>query len=117
MVEPAPGTPAALVRSFLANLMKAALTADDTRSQAWRQKARHLRQQMLAVPTGLENLKIDGLWWLAVGDAEAPELQAEEKMIEWGQPKICPFTLVEIQAPEFDVDRAVQHLRETASTG
>ena len=89
MVEPAPGTPAALVRGFLANLMKAALTADDTRSQAWRQKAKHLRQQMLAVPTGLENLKIDGLWWLAVGDAEAPELQSEEKMIEWGQ-RSCP---------------------------
>jgi hypothetical protein len=117
MVEPAPGTPAALVRNFLANLMKAALTADDHHSQAWRQKAKHLRQQMLAVPSALGNLKIDGLWWLAVGDAEAPELRAEEKMIEWGQPKICPFTLAEICAPEFDVDRAVQHLRETAATG
>lgn len=117
MVEPAPGTPAALVRSFLANLMKAALTADDQHSQAWRQKAKHLRQQMLAVRSDLENLKIDGLWWLAIGDAEAPELRSEEKMIEWGQPKICPLTFAEICAPEFDIDRAVQHLRETAATG
>ncbi|GJD93172.1 hypothetical protein [Methylobacterium iners] len=117
MVEPAPGTPAALVRSFLAHLMMAALTADNQHSLAWRQKAKHLRQQMLAIPGALATLKIDGLWWLAIGDAEAPELRAEEKMIEWGQPKACPFTLTEICEPEFDVDRAVQRLRETAATG
>jgi hypothetical protein len=117
MVEPAPGTPAALVRGFLANLMKAALTADDQHGQAWRQKARHLRRQILATPSALENLKIDGLWWLAIGDAEAPELRSEGKMIEWGQPKICPITFAEICAPDFDVDRAVQRLRESAATG
>ena len=117
MVEPSPGSPAALVRSFLANLMKAALTADDQHSLAWRQKAKRLRQQMIATPSALVSLKIDGLWWLAIGDAEAPEFRSEEKMIEWGQPKTCPLTLAEICAPEFDIDRAVQHLRETAATG
>src|ERR1700712_328123 len=117
MVEPAPGTPAALVRGFLPNLMKAALTADDQHSQAWRQKAKRLRSQFAATPSALESLKIDGLWWLAVGDAEAPELRSEEKMIEWGQPKTCPFTLAEICRADFDIDGAVQHLRETAATG
>ncbi|GJE43836.1 hypothetical protein [Methylobacterium soli] len=117
MVEPAPGTPAALVRRLLANLLKAALTADDRHSLAWRQEARRIRSQLMANPSALERLKIDGLWWLAIGDAEAPELRAEEKMIEWGQPKICPITIAEISASDFDVDRAVQHLRETAATG
>lgn len=118
MTDPAPETPAALVRAFLATLMKAALTSDDRHGFAWRREAAGLRTAIAAAdPAALEPLKIDGLWWLAVGDAEVPELQAEEGKIEWGQPKTCPFGLAEIAAPDFDIDVAVQHLRETAATG
>lgn len=110
-------SPAALVRGCLASLMKAALISDDVQSLHWRQDAARLRHGLVAGSGDLSNLKIDGLWWLAVGDAEAPDLRERESQVEFGQPKICPFTLAELTAPDFDIDRAVQHLRETAATG
>jgi hypothetical protein len=110
--------PADLVRAFLANLQKAALTSDDQHSLEWRQDARQLRAQIMAAdPAALTRLKIDGLWWLALADAEAPELRPEQGRIEFGQPKQCPITLAEIAAPEFDVDRAVERLVKSAATG
>lgn len=110
-------SPAALVRGCLASLMKAALTSDDHDSQRWRQEAARQREAVAARSGDLGHLKLDGLWWLAVGDAEAPGLRERADRIEYGQPKICPFTLDEITAPDFNVDRAVQRLRESASTG
>ncbi|MFE1603329.1 hypothetical protein [Methylobacterium sp. ID0610] len=110
--------PAELVRAFLANLQKAALTSNDQHSFEWRQEARQLRDRILtADPAALARLKIDGLWWLALTDAETPELRPEEGQIEFGQPKRCPFTLVEIAAPDFDVDQAVNRLLKSAATG
>ncbi|WP_246696819.1 hypothetical protein [Methylobacterium planeticum] len=106
------------MRAFLADLLKAALTSNDQHSQTWRREAAALRAKILGLDaTALEPLKMDGLWWLAIGDAETPELRPEEGQIEWGQPKICPFTRAAITAADFDIDRAVQHLRETAATG
>ena len=110
-------TPASLVRGLLANLMKAALISSDAQGMQWRDEATRFQHAIAARSDELGNLKIDGLWWLAVNDAETPELQASEGQIQWGQPKTCPFTLDELAAPDFDINRGVQHLRETASTG
>jgi hypothetical protein len=110
-------TPAALVRGFLASLMKAALIADDGKGLAWRQDAARRHEAICRRAGEMADLKLDGLWWLAVGDAETPELREQADRIEYGQPKVCPFALAELIAPDFDIDRAVQHLRETAATG
>lgn len=110
-------TPAALVRGFLGSLLKVALIASDAKGISWRQEAASQHAAILARRDEMANLKLDGLWWLAVGDAETPELRAQADHIEYGQPKVCPFTLAEIVASDFDIDRAVQHLRETAATG
>ncbi|WP_128560578.1 hypothetical protein [Methylobacterium crusticola] len=110
--------PADLVRAFLANLMKAALTSNDAHSLAWRTEAARLRGEIVhSDPGALARLKLDGLWWLAVGDAESPDLRPEEGQIEYGQPKTCPFTLEEITAAAFDVDLAVDRLIKSAATG
>jgi hypothetical protein len=106
------------VRAFLANLQKAALTSNDQHSLEWRQEARQLRDRIMAAdPAALAQLKIDGLWWLALTDAEVPELRPEQGRIASGQPKQCPITLAEITAPEFDVDKAVERLVKSAATG
>lgn len=112
-----PDSPAALVRGFLSSLMKAALISDDHEGQHWRGEAARQREAILTQTGDLSALKLDGIWWMAVADAETPEMRERADKIEYGQPKICPFTLDEITAPEFDIDRAVQHLRETAATG
>ena len=112
-----PETPASVVRGMLASLMKAALISSDAQGMQWRGEAGRFHQALVARSGELGNLKIDGLWWLAVNDAETPELEASEGQIQWGQPKTCPFTIDEIAAPDFDINGAVQRLRETASTG
>ena len=109
--------PASLVRGLLASLMKAALISSDAQGMQWRDEATRLQRAIAGRSDELGNLKIDGLWWLAVNEAEAPELEASEGQIQWGQPKTCPFTIDEIASQDFDINHAVQHLRETASTG
>ena len=108
---------AALLRGFLASLMKAALISDDAAGQDFRAEATRRRQAFLARDGEMPPLKLDGIWWLAVGDAETPEMRERADRIEYGQPKTCPFTLDELTAPDFDTDRAVQRLREAAATG
>jgi hypothetical protein len=110
-------TPAALVRGLLASLMKAALISGDAEGLPFRREAARLHAALAARPEQVASLKLDGLWWLAVGDAETPELRNRADRIEYGQPKVCPFTLAELTAPDLDLDRAVQRLRETAATG
>ncbi|MCJ2012047.1 hypothetical protein [Methylobacterium sp. J-076] len=110
-------TPASLVRGFLSSLMKAALISKDAQGMQWRDEATRLQRLIVERSGELGNLKIDGLWWLAVNDAETPELEASEGQIQWGQPKTCPFTISELSSKEFNISYAVQHLRETASTG
>lgn len=112
-----PATPVTLMRGVLAGLMKAALISDDHEGQRWRQDAVRQRETLLSRNADLSELKLDGIWWLAVGDAETPDLRERADRVEYGQPKICPFTLDELTAEDFDVDRAVQRLRETAATG
>ena len=112
-----PDSPAALVRGILASLMKAALISDDHEGQRWRAEAVRQREALLAKGGDLSTLKLDGIWWMAVADAETPEMRERADRIEYGQPKTCPFTLDAITARDFDIDRAVQHLRETAATG
>ncbi|WP_375410369.1 hypothetical protein [uncultured Methylobacterium sp.] len=117
MNETDPDSPAGLVRGVLASLMKAALISDDHEGQHWRGEAARQREALLARGGDLSALKLDGIWWMAVADAETPEMRERADRIEYGQPKTCPFTLDALTAADFDVDRAVQHLRETAATG
>ncbi len=50
-------------------------------------------------------------------EAEAPEFRDAESQVEFGFPALCPFRLDELTASNFDVDRAVDHLRKSAATG
>ncbi|MEH3144845.1 MAG: hypothetical protein PGN34_05755 [Methylobacterium frigidaeris] len=107
-----------LVRAFLANLMKAALTSDDQHSLEWRGEAERLRDQIARTDAEtLGRLKLDGLWWLALGDATPSALRREQGQIEFAQPIACPVAMHEIVSAEVAIDRLVDRLIKSASTG
>ncbi|AWN41450.1 hypothetical protein [Methylobacterium durans] len=105
------------VRTLLANLVKAALMSEDRASLLWREEAAQALASLRADPEGLTGLKIDGLWSLAVQEAEAPDLRAEEGRVSFTLPANCPFALDELGAPGFDIDEAVERVRKSAATG
>ena len=106
------------VRTLLANLVKAALMSEDRASALWREEAAQALASVRARPEAVEGLKIDGLWSLAVREAEAPDLRAEEGQVSFTLPVDCPFTLGEFVAQGgFDIDAGVERVRKSAATG
>lgn len=105
------------LRHLLASLVKAALMGDDRASLLWREEARQSHARIALDPSAVAALKIDGMWTLAVGDAEAPEFRDAEGQVEFGLPALCPFTLEEIADPGLDIDAAVERIRKSAATG
>ena len=105
------------VRDALADLIKAALISDDGRSVAFRQAAAEKLAELAADPPRADAVRIDGAWTLAVQAAEAPELQPEEGRVNLTLPRSAPFALEELTSADFDVDRAVETIRKSASTG
>jgi hypothetical protein len=106
-----------LVRDALAEMIKAALISDDETSLACRTAGRTKLAALSGDPPDPASVRMDGAWTLAIHDAEAPDLAPLEGQVNLTLPRACPFTLEEIVAPGFDVDRAVDHIRKIASTG
>jgi hypothetical protein len=105
------------VRDALAELIKAALISADDLSLACREAGRAQLAALAADPPDPDSLRMDGAWTLAIQAAETPELAALEGQVNLTLPRTCPFGLGDLVAPGFDVDRAVDHIRKSASTG
>ncbi|MCJ2035401.1 hypothetical protein [Methylobacterium sp. J-068] len=112
-----PESAATDLRTLLANLVRAALMSDDRASALWREAARQGQAGLAADPGRVEGLNVEGFWTLAVREAEAPEYREAENQVQFGFPALCPFTLSELTARDFDVDGAVERLRKSAATG
>jgi hypothetical protein len=110
-----PTSPAATLRALLATLVKSALIADEARLAAWRREAAELHGRLAG--QDLSALKLDGIWTLAVRDAEAPDLQPDETQVSLTMPQACPLSLDELTGSGFDVDAAIDRVRKSASTG
>ncbi|WP_375463992.1 hypothetical protein [uncultured Methylobacterium sp.] len=105
------------VRDVLAELIKAALVSDDRKSLAFRDAGRAKLGALAAEPPDGDALRMDGAWTLAIKLAEAPEFQPDEGQVNLTLPRQCPFALEDLVSPAFDVDRAVDGIRKSASTG
>ena len=105
------------VRTLLASVVKAALMGDDRASLLWREEAVRALDTVRAQAGAAAALTFDGLWVLAVREAEAPEYADQEGRVSFGLPVQCPFTLPDLLAPGFDVDAAVERVRKSAATG
>lgn len=112
-----PETAATDIRTLLANLVRAALMSDDRASALWREAARQTQAGLAADPARVAGLNVEGVWTLAVREAEAPEYREAENQVQFGFPALCPFTLAELTVGNFDIDRAVERLRKSAATG
>ncbi|GJE16858.1 hypothetical protein [Methylobacterium marchantiae] len=105
------------LQTLLAGLVKAALISNDAESLRWREEARRAHAALVSDADAARTLKIDGIWTLAVREAESPEFQAREGRVSFGLPPACPFTLDDLIDPGFDVDLAVERIVGSASTG
>jgi hypothetical protein len=105
------------VRDALAELIKAALISDDERSLACRDAGRGKLAALAQDPPAPGSLRLDGAWTLAIRAAETPEVLPEAGQVNLTLPRACPFTLDEILSRDLDVDRAVERIRKSASTG
>ncbi|GJD65254.1 hypothetical protein [Methylobacterium frigidaeris] len=110
-----PTSPAATLRALLAILVKSALIADEARLAGWRREAADLHRRLGG--QDLSALKLDGIWTLAVREAEVPDLRPDETQVSLTMPQSCPLSLDELTEPGFDVDGAVDRVRKSASTG
>ncbi|WP_019904749.1 hypothetical protein [Methylobacterium sp. 77] len=106
-----------ILQTFLASLVKAALISDDATSLRWRDETRRAQAALVADSQAVAGLKIDGIWTLAVREAEAPEFCASESRVSFGMPVACPFTLAEVTDAGFDIDAGVERIADSASTG
>ncbi|WP_336487737.1 hypothetical protein [Methylobacterium nigriterrae] len=105
------------VRDLLASLVKAALMSEDRASLFWRAEAAQAQAVLSADREAARTLKLDGLWSLAVQEAEAPDLRDAEGRVAFGLPAACPFALSELAEPDLDIDAAVERIRTSAATG
>ncbi len=105
------------VQAVLANLIKAALVSDDALSLDFRKKAAAAQRALAADPPPPDSVKIDGIWTLAIREAESPDLQPEEGRVNLTLPQTSVIALDELAAPDFDVDAAVERIAQSASTG
>lgn len=110
-----PTSPAATLRALLATLVKAALIADKARITAWRREAAALHGRLAG--RDLSGLELDGIWILAVREAESPELRPDETQVSLTLPQACPLPLDAVAGPGFDADAAIERIRKSASTG
>ncbi|MET7241933.1 hypothetical protein ABZT49_01055 [Methylobacterium sp. EM32] len=110
-----PTSPAVTLRTLLATLVKSALIADEARTAAWRREAVDLHGRLGG--QDLSALKLDGIWTLAVREAEAPDLRPDETQVSLTMPQSCPLPLDDLTGPGFDVDAAIDRVRKSASTG
>ncbi|WP_018044563.1 hypothetical protein [Methylobacterium sp. 88A] len=106
-----------ILQTLLASLVKASLISDDAESLRWREEARRAHAALVSDAEAAKSLKIDGIWTLAVGEAESPEFQASEGRVSFGLPASSPFTLADLLDPGFDVDLGVERIAGSASTG
>ena len=105
------------VRDALAELIKAALLSDDAKSLACREDGAAKLKALAQNPPDPARVKVDGAWTLAVQAAETPDLAPYEGQVNLTLPRQCPFTLAELVAPDFALDKAVDSIRKSASTG
>ncbi|MGY2048444.1 hypothetical protein [Methylobacterium sp. JK268] len=105
----------ALLRALLATLVKAALIPDPVRLAGFRAEA--AAQHRALAGRDLSGLKLDGIWALAVRDAEAPALRAEETAVSLTLPQTCPLPLDALTGQDFDFEAAAARVRASAATG
>ncbi|GJE60723.1 hypothetical protein [Methylobacterium trifolii] len=105
------------VRDVLAELIKAALVSDDRKSLGFRDAARAGLAGLAADPPDAGTVRMDGAWTLAIQAAEAPEFRPDEGQVNLTLPRQSPLSLSDLLDPGLDVDRTVDRIRKSASTG
>ena len=107
------------VREALAHLVKAALVSDDAHADAWeKQAAVHLqRARIVQAAGGQAHLNMDGIWYQAVGDAEADTVVRQTETANPVLAQRCPFPLDELLSPSFNPVTATDRIRENSASG
>ena len=106
------------LRRFLDLLVRVALNPDAPGAAGWRTEAETIQAALAAVPEAARPaLKLDGLWTLAVRDAERDPAVRNGQTVNPVLPVACPFDMAALTGTGFDVDDAAASIRASASTG
>ena len=103
-------------RLLLVGLIKLALVGDGAETLSWRSDAL-AAQRHVAKAAGTDALNLDDLWTLAVKTAESDPVVHGGETVNPTLPMMSPLSLPDLRADPFDLDAAVQRIREAASFG
>ncbi len=105
----------AALRRLLAALVKAALVSDPALTARYRDEAADAQRRVAGLdPSGV---KLDGLWTMAVAEAEGDRDVRRSEDANPTLPVTCPLPLEDLTGPGFDAGIAASRIRETSSFG
>ncbi len=108
------------LRRLLDVLVRLALAPDAAQAIGWRAEAGRAQAALAAVPEAARPAvgpRLDGLWTLAVRDAESDPAVRDGETVNPVLPVACPFDVEALAAPGFDLEGAAAQIRATASFG
>ena len=104
------------MRRLLVGLTKLALAGDGAETLPWRSDALQA-QRHVSKAVGTVALDLDNLWTLAVKTAESDPVVRQAETVNPILPMMSPLGLPDLRADPFDLDAAVQRIRDAASFG
>lgn len=109
------------LRTLLSMIVRAGFVADAAAHPPWRQAALRslddLRTIGLAPISSELGSHLDGIWTLAVQDAQSDPIVRGEETVQPRLQRASLFSLEDLLAPGFDFDRAAERVTRSASTG
>ncbi len=105
------------IRLLLVCLVKLALAGDRAESRSWRSDALRAQQHLAPGAADTGTLNLDSLWTMAVKTAESDPVVRNAETVNPILPTMSPLGLADLEAAPFDLDAAVQRIRDVASFG
>lgn len=109
--------PKANLQRLLVPLIKLALAGDGDEAAGWRADAAAAQQEVAAAPDAIAAPRLDDVWSLSVKAAERDPAVRRGETVNPTLPTMSPLQLDQLGAIPFDLDDAVQAIRDVASFG
>jgi hypothetical protein len=107
------------LRRLLVSLVKAALVSNPAIAAPWLDEAvaDHAEFRRRYAPALASQMRLDGIWRLAVEAAESDATVRRDEDVNPTLPATCPLGLDELVGPDLDVGAAAHRIREAAAFG
>lgn len=106
-----------VLRRLLVALIRIALASGSSESARWRVEAVEAQQRLAGRADEIATLKIDEVWNSAIALAERDVTLRRDETVNPTLPTTSPLRPDQLGAAVFDLERAVQAIRDAASFG